>query len=772
MTYGDDMNSMTSQIVDSFPQGRHPYDPGTLIESVMSSLDELGYSISDDGSDVISHAELEHMSCSCHDILDGTKSWDSLMYSEKERYRAIVREVMDSIVKTGHGLSRTHPACDGFDPNSPSNGKWFHEPDVPLVISVTGHYNISPDYQAYMEDNVRRMLSDIRSRYPHTRIVVMTALDQGADMDIARMSLDEGAFIAPVFPMPFSDYMDMRPGRDVSEVDSILSHERCFDPYIMDLGVDTDAFRSLAVHLVSHSHMLLSLWDGNGADRNGGAFDTTDMAIHGIDPVAKDRYSRSMSEYIDVTRTEYLDIPDDCLVYWICCERGVGEGVRKSGRSGYIVPASMMDYTEDDDIDRPHTDGTSTIPYPDGSILELHDSLPQPYTSLFANLDRFNSEMCEPISYMRHPDEGMTVSYGIRDDIIRMIDDSASRNHHYLLEDTSDGGLYKGATPLVKSSSFDSLARRYSVTDSMSMECQRTTRKDLFRMSVLTVVSTLLFSLLMLSEAPLIVNIMYTAVAGVLVLMTSMHNRNRSFHRYIDYRCICECLRVEYYRAIMGIRDPFCVSSYGYMRNEIMWARAIIKGWGSEFANRDSYIPYGVDSEMTSYVCWIKGQEQYHAKKRDVNSRLLDNREYMANIIARVTLVLSIALMAVEVLSPDIIFGSWDGFSIGDVSMHEGFNFTIGNVLKIAMIVTASISMYVTYSKERVFGGTPNEIAAKKRMYSTAARAYDRIGDRVERKRMMYELGEMSISEVNDWVFEHKTRDFRRDGDNLDTVAD
>jgi hypothetical protein len=71
-----------------------------------------------------------------------------------------------------------------------------------------------------------------------------------------------------------------------------------------------------------------------------------------------------------------------------------------------------------------------------------------------------------------------------------------------------------------------------------------------------------------------------------------------------------------------------------------------------------------------------------------------------------------------------------------------------------------------------VFGGPPNEIAAKKRMYSTAARAYDRIGDRTERKRMMYELGEMSISEVNDWVFEHKTRDFRRDGDNLDTVAD
>ncbi len=679
---------------------------------------------------------------------------------------------MDSVMKAGHGLSRTHPAYDGFDPNSPSNGKWFHEPDVPLVISVTGHYNISPDFHAYMEDMVRRMLSDVRSRCPHTRIVVMTALDQGADMDIARMALDEGAFIAPVFPMPFSDYMDMRPGRDVGAVDSILSHERCFDPYIMDLGTDTDAFRSLAVHLVSHSHILLSLWDGNGAEHNGGAFDTTDMAINGIDPMARDAYSRSMSEYIDITRTDYLDIPDDCLVYWVCCERGSGDGTPRAGRSGYIVPASMRDYSEDEDAKGSDNGKMSIVPYPDGSTLELHGGVPQPYASLFGNLDRFNSEIREPIAYVRDPDDGMTVSYGIKDDVIRRIDDSASRNHHYLLEDTATGGLYEGAAPIVTSGSFDSMARRYSITDSLSMECQRTTRKDLFRMSVLTVMSTLLFSLLMLSDAPLVINIIYTAIAGVLVVMTSMHNRNRSFHRYIDYRCICECLRVEYYRAMMGTRDPFCVSSYGYMRNEIMWARAIIKGWDSEFANRDSYIPYGVDAEMTSYVCWIKGQELYHARKREVNSHLLGTRESVANLVARMTLVLSVALMAVEVLSPDIVFGSWDGFSIGDVSMHEGFSFTIGNVLKIAMIVTASVSLYVAYSKERIFGGTPNEIAAKKRMYSTAARAYDRIGDRTERKRMMYELGEMSMYEVNDWVFEHKTRDFQKGGEDLDTVAD
>ena len=105
------------------------------------------------------------------------------------------------------------------------------------------------------------------------------------------------------------------------------------------------------------------------------------------------------------------------------------------------------------------------------------------------------------------------------------------------------------------------------------------------------------------------------------------------------------------------------------------------------------------------------------------------------------------------------------------------FNFE--NVIKIVMIATVAASMYITYSKDRVFGGTPNEIDAKQRMFTTASREYERMSRNVKttdgidnRLILFHQLGDIAITEVNDWVFEHKARDFKKSEKNLNTLAD
>lgn len=300
---------------------------------MIRGLDRIGYSIVDGCGCRLGASEMDFLaSCICVRSQHADMTWMDLPYSHKETYRTAVREMVDAIHSYGYGFEMTHPCEQGICLNDPSNGKWFHEPDVPLIISVTGHYNISPDYHGYMERELHRVFSDLRARCPHTRMVLMTALDEGTDMTVSRIALEEGAFLAPVFPMHFDEYMGMRPGRDIDAVDAILSHERCFDPHIIDLGVkDTDAFRFLAVHLVSRAHLMISVWDGNGADHNGGAFDTTDMAINGIEPDLKDRYARAYNGCIGINKVNYLDISDDCPVFLIRCERGSGDGVPKDG---------------------------------------------------------------------------------------------------------------------------------------------------------------------------------------------------------------------------------------------------------------------------------------------------------------------------------------------------------------------------------------------------------------------------------------------------------
>ena len=37
---------------------------------------------------------------------------------------------------------------------------------------------------------------------------------------------------------------------------------------------------------------------------------------------------------------------------------------------------------------------------------------------------------------------------------------------------------------------------------------------------------------------------------------------------------------------------------------------------------------------------------------------------------------------------------------------------------------------------------------------------------------LFHQLGDIAITEVNDWVFEHKARDFKKSEKNLNTLAD
>ena len=172
-------------------------------------------------------------------------------------------------------------------------------------------------------------------------------------------------------------------------------------------------------------------------------------------------------------------------------------------------------------------------------------------------------------------------------------------------------------------------------------------------------------------------------------------------------------------------------------------------------------------------------QELYHSKKKITNSKLLGSREKLALIISGVTLILSALLFASDIFFEDLVFYIWEGFSINGIRLHGEFMFNLENVIKIVMIITVAIGTYTTYSKDRVFGGTPNEIDAKQRMFTTASREYERmcqnpkVTDGIDDRLILFhQLGDIAITEVNDWVFEHKARDFKKSEKNLDTLAD
>jgi CheY-like chemotaxis protein len=77
---------------------------------------------------------------------------------------------------------------------------------LPLLIGVTGHRDLRPADCPVLERTVRRAIQRIREKCPHTPLIVLSALAEGADRLVARAALDLGLSLIVPLPMPQAEY--------------------------------------------------------------------------------------------------------------------------------------------------------------------------------------------------------------------------------------------------------------------------------------------------------------------------------------------------------------------------------------------------------------------------------------------------------------------------------------------------------------------------------------------------------------------------------------
>jgi CheY-like chemotaxis protein len=77
---------------------------------------------------------------------------------------------------------------------------------LPLLIGVTGHRDLRPADCPVLERTVRRAIQQIREQCPHTPLIVLSALAEGADRLVARAALDLGLSLIVPSPMPQAEY--------------------------------------------------------------------------------------------------------------------------------------------------------------------------------------------------------------------------------------------------------------------------------------------------------------------------------------------------------------------------------------------------------------------------------------------------------------------------------------------------------------------------------------------------------------------------------------
>ena len=158
---------------------------------------------------------------------------------------------------------------------------------IPLTVGVTGHRAIRPEDRPVLLAGVKQELERLRERYPHSPIVMLDSLAEGADQLCAEAALSLGIPLAAALPLPAEEYEKDFAGAALERFRTLLAQaEQSFvTPAAEALpdAPDRDFFyRQAGIYVATHCHVLLALWDGGPGTKAGcGTAEAVDFALHG-----------------------------------------------------------------------------------------------------------------------------------------------------------------------------------------------------------------------------------------------------------------------------------------------------------------------------------------------------------------------------------------------------------------------------------------------------------------------------------------------------------
>ncbi|MBW6466721.1 MAG: hypothetical protein K0B06_09470 [Brevefilum sp.] len=154
-----------------------------------------------------------------------------------------------------------------------------------LQIAVTGHRFIPKDTSS-LSDAIRQVLQDILSQHYETPIMLHSALAEGSDQLVAKIS-NEFPEISLCVPLPKAegDYLEdfvSAAGRESFE--KLLSKAAKII-YLSTSDEGQSDYENLGNYLVNQSDVLIALWNGVYNQKKGGTGEVVKAALKARKPV-------------------------------------------------------------------------------------------------------------------------------------------------------------------------------------------------------------------------------------------------------------------------------------------------------------------------------------------------------------------------------------------------------------------------------------------------------------------------------------------------------
>lgn len=133
---------------------------------------------------------------------------------------------------------------------------------IPILVGIVGHRNIAADAVPEMERELGQVLDRLGAELPHTAIVVVSSLAEGADRLGARLALARGLPLLVPLPFPLEQYERDFPN-SVAEFRSLLA--QASDSFVIS-EQDCSGYEAAARWLSRHAQVVVALWDGQDTE--------------------------------------------------------------------------------------------------------------------------------------------------------------------------------------------------------------------------------------------------------------------------------------------------------------------------------------------------------------------------------------------------------------------------------------------------------------------------------------------------------------------------
>src|SRR5215469_1464989 len=136
---------------------------------------------------------------------------------------------------------------------------------IPLLVGVTGHRDVAASHVDAARDLVTQRLRQLMRDYPHTPIVVLSPLAEGADRIVAEAALSLELELLVPLPISLEQYrQDFTTPESLAAFEALLARARSsfVVPHASPAAHRDERYAELGSFIAKTSDLLIALWDG------------------------------------------------------------------------------------------------------------------------------------------------------------------------------------------------------------------------------------------------------------------------------------------------------------------------------------------------------------------------------------------------------------------------------------------------------------------------------------------------------------------------------